>query len=281
MTQFTHARRSLLLAAVSGLAIAGPSLAHAQAAAPSGQAAESASTVDEVVVTGIRASQQRAVGIKRDAASVVDAISAQDIGKLPDVTISDSLQRIPGVQILRSAGEGSTVNIRGLPQVTTLLNGEAYLGAQSITTIQPNFNDIPSQLFSGADVIKSTTADQLNAGISGTINLRTRRPMDLKDGLTFAGAVEGSYGDKTKKLDPNVNGLISFRNDRFRRPAVGGLFRRAVGELAQRHPGRVWRDAAQRRHGRRHVERRLLADRPGARHAGGRRHRRQRRRRRQ
>jgi iron complex outermembrane receptor protein len=234
MTQFTHARRSLLLAAVSGLAIAGPSLAHAQAAAPSGQAAESASTVDEVVVTGIRASQQRAVGIKRDAASVVDAISAQDIGKLPDVTISDSLQRIPGVQILRSAGEGSTVNIRGLPQVTTLLNGEAYLGAQSITTIQPNFNDIPSQLFSGADVIKSTTADQLNAGISGTINLRTRRPMDLKDGLTFAGAVEGSYGDKTKKLDPNVNGLISFRNDRF-----GALLSAAYSDvrLANSHNG--------------------------------------------
>jgi len=213
VTRFKHARRSLLMAAVSGVAIAGPSLAHAQAAAPA--QAQSDSTVEEVVVTGIRASQQRAVSIKRDAASVVDAISAEDIGKLPDNTISDSLQRIPGVQILRSAGEGSTINIRGLPQVSTLLNGETYLGAQSITTVQPNFNDIPSQLFSGADVIKSTTADQLNAGITGTVNLRTRRPFDLKEGLTFAAAAEGSYGDKTKKYDPNVNGLVSFRNDRF------------------------------------------------------------------
>ena len=67
------------------------------------------------------------------AVSVVDSISAEDIGKLPDVTISDSLQRIPGVQIRRDAGEGAAINIRGLPQVTTLLNGEAYLGAQSIT----------------------------------------------------------------------------------------------------------------------------------------------------
>ncbi|CAN5492865.1 TonB-dependent receptor [soil metagenome] len=218
MTHFVHARRNALLAAVSGLAIASPALAHAQDAAPagaSGQVAESSSTVEEVVVTGIRASQQRAVGIKRNAASVVDAISAEDIGKLPDVTISDSLQRIPGVQILRSAGEGSTINIRGLPQVSTLLNGETYLGAQSITTVQPNFNDIPSQLFSGADVIKSTTADQLNAGITGTVNLRTRRPFDLKEGFTFAAAAEGSYGDKTKKYDPNVNGLISFHNERF------------------------------------------------------------------
>ena len=215
MTQFAHTRRGILLAAVSGLAIAGPSFAHAQTAAASGQSAEGASTVEEVVVTGIRASQQRAVSIKREAASVVDAISAEDIGKLPDNTISDSLQRIPGVQIVRSAGEGGAVNIRGLPQVTTLLNGEAFLGAQSITTVQPNFNDIPSQLFSGADVIKSTTGDQLNAGITGTVNLRTRRPFDLKDGLTFAAAAEGSYGDKTEKFDPNINGLVSFHNDRF------------------------------------------------------------------
>jgi TonB-dependent receptor len=152
--------------------------------------------------------------VKRDAASVVDAISAEDIGKLPDVTISDSLQRITGVQIRRDAGEGAAINIRGLPQVTTLLNGEAYLGANSITTIQPNFNDIPSQLFSGADVIKSTTADLLNAGITGTVNLRTRRPFDLKRGLTLAATAEGSYGDKTKSVDPNVNGLIGWQNDR-------------------------------------------------------------------
>ncbi|WP_395392841.1 TonB-dependent receptor [Novosphingobium sp. BL-8A] len=177
---------------------------------------EDASTGGEIVVSGIRGSQERAVAIKRDATSVVDSISAQDIGKLPDVTISDSLQRIPGVQILRSAGEGSTINIRGLPQVVTLMNGESYLGAQSITAVQPNFSDIPSQLFSGADVIKSTTASLLNAGITGTVNLRTRRPFDLKEGFTFAAAAEGSYGDKTKhKFDPNFNGLVSWHNDRF------------------------------------------------------------------
>src|SRR3954465_6077693 len=94
-----------------------------ESASPTTPASAAAVQPDEVVVTGIRAAQQRAVSIKRNAASVVDAISAEDIGKLPDVTIADSLQRIPGVQILRSAGEGSTINIRGLPQVTTLLNG--------------------------------------------------------------------------------------------------------------------------------------------------------------
>lgn len=175
---------------------------------------ESATGADEIVVTGIRASQQRAVALKRNATSVSDSISAEDIGKLPDTTISDSLQRIPGVEIRRDAGEGSSINIRGLPQVTTLLNGEQYLGANSINSVQPNFNDIPSQLFSGADVIKSSTADLIDAGITGTVNLRTRRPFDLKRGLTVAVDGEGVYGDKTKDKDPSVNGLISWHNDK-------------------------------------------------------------------
>jgi TonB-dependent receptor len=199
--------------AASPSAVAADQASEAQN--PSPPASDAASDGSEIVVTGIRGAQQRAVNLKREAASVTDSISAEDIGKLPDVTISDSLQRIPGVQIRRDAGEGAAINIRGLPQVTTLLNGEAYLGAQSITTIQPNFNDIPSQLFAGADVIKSSTADLLNAGITGTVNLRTRRPFDLKKGFTVAAAVEGAYGDKTKEFDPNLNGLFGFRGERF------------------------------------------------------------------
>ena len=210
--------RAGLMAAASLMAMM-PAAALAQATPPSADPAAAATPAadpnageQEVVVTGIRAAQQRAVNIKRNAASVVDAISAEDIGKLPDVTISDSLQRIPGVQIRRDAGEGSTINIRGLPQVTTLMNGEEFLGANSITNVQPNFNDIPSQLFSGADVIKSSTANLLDAGITGTVNLRTRRPFDLKSGVTVAATAEGDYGDRTKKYDPNFNGLISWHN---------------------------------------------------------------------
>lgn len=169
----------------------------------------------DIVVTGIRASQARAIEVKRNADSVVDAISAQDIGKLPDVTISDSLQRIPGVQIRREAGEGGAVNIRGLPQVTTLLNGEQFLGANSVTTVQPNFTDIPSQLFSGATVFKSPTASLQQAGLSGTVDLLTRRPFDLKRGLTISAAAEAQYGEQTDKFSPSVNGLISYNSGRF------------------------------------------------------------------
>ena len=91
--------------------------------------AQESGLVEEVVVTGIRSSLTRSADVKRNAPSVVDAISAEDIGKLPDVTIADSLQRVPGIQIRRTAGEGSTVNVRGMPQVSTLLNGEQFLSA--------------------------------------------------------------------------------------------------------------------------------------------------------
>ncbi|PZO79047.1 MAG: TonB-dependent receptor [Sphingomonas hengshuiensis] len=217
--------RSMLLGAVSMAGLAAPALAQTAtgnaAAAPATPADGVAApeqvdgTGVEIVVTGIRASQARSVEIKRNAASVVEAISAQDIGKLPDVTISDSLQRIPGVQIRREAGEGGAVNIRGLPQVTTLMNGEQFLGANSVTTVQPNFTDIPSQLFSGATVFKSPTASLQQAGLSGTVDLLTRRPMDLKQGLTLSAAAEGQYGDRTEKWSPSANGLIAYHGDRF------------------------------------------------------------------
>ena len=161
--------RSGFLVAASVAALMAPGYAAAQEAAQtavdpvSGDQGDTttedpAESGEEIVVTGIRASQARAINVKRNADSVVDAISAEDIGKLPDVTISDSLQRIPGVQVRREAGEGGAINIRGLPQVTTLLNGEEFLGANSVTTVQPNFNDVPSQLFAGATVFKTPTA---------------------------------------------------------------------------------------------------------------------------
>jgi len=159
-------------------------------------------TVEEVIVTGVYASQQNAVNTKREAVSAVDAISAEDIGKLPDVTISDSLQRIPGIQVERTAGEGGPVQIRGLSNVATTLNGETFLSATTISTSAADFGDLPSQLFSGADVYKSPLATLSSNGISGTIELKTRRPFDMDEGWKFAGSVEADYGSSTKDYDP-------------------------------------------------------------------------------
>lgn len=169
--------------------------------------------VEEVVITGIKASLANSVSVKRDAASVVDAISAEDIGKLPDTTIADSLQRVPGIQIRRSAGEGANVNVRGMPQVSTLMNGEQFLGAGSITTSQPELTDIPAELLSRVDVLKSATASTLAAGVAGTIDLKTRRPFDLDDGWTFAGSAEGSQGNYTDdETGHKLSGFAGFNN---------------------------------------------------------------------
>ena len=171
--------------------------------------------LEEIVITGVRASEQRSVELKRDAVTIQDSISAEDIGKLPDVTIADSLQRITGVQINRDGGEGTSVNIRGLPQVGTQLNGEAFLTTGSIVSVQPDFGDIPSQLFAGADVIKSSTASLLDAGITGTVNLRTRRPNDLPQGWTLTGAASAQRGNMVKKNQSELDGLIGFHGERW------------------------------------------------------------------
>ncbi len=232
-------RRMLLVSAASPVMLGIVALTATSAAAQTGNTAGAPATSQDpvaapdqsdgdadIVVTGIRASQARSIEVKRNADSVVEAISAQDIGKLPDVTISDSLQRISGVQIRRSAGEGAEVNIRGLPQVTTLMNGEQFLGANSVTSVQPNFTDIPSQLFSGATVFKSPTASLQQAGLTGTVDLLTRRPFDLKRGLTMSAAAEAQYGDRTDKFNPSVNGLLSYNAGR-----VGLLVSAAYSDL--------------------------------------------------
>uniref|UniRef100_UPI001575E047 TonB-dependent receptor n=1 Tax=Sphingomonas bacterium TaxID=1895847 RepID=UPI001575E047 len=196
-----------------------PGAGAAASAAPQADGGDATSTpasdAGDIVVIGVRGAQKAAVDLKRNAAQIVDSIVAEDIGKLPDSTIADSLQRVPGIQIDRSAGEGSGVNIRGLGQVLVTLNGEQFLGAQSIDNAQPNFTDVPATLFSGVDVFKSSTARQIEGGVSGTIDLKTRRPFDLKRGLTLTGAGQGDYGNRTKKLDQLYSGLAGYHGDRF------------------------------------------------------------------
>ncbi|HET9053194.1 MAG TPA: TonB-dependent receptor plug domain-containing protein, partial [Cyclobacteriaceae bacterium] len=155
---------------------------------------------EEVVVYGIRGSIIKSIDNKRNAGSVLDSITATDIGKLPDATIADSLQRITGIQITRSGGEGTIVNIRGNGNVTTTLNGEQMLPAGSIITVTPDFADIPSTMVSGIDVLKSAQARNLVSGLGGTIDLKTNRPFMLEEGITALGKVEvtqGSLGEET------------------------------------------------------------------------------------
>jgi iron complex outermembrane receptor protein len=182
-------------------------------------AADEASTsIDEtetIEIRGIAASNKQDINNKRFSTSVMDSITAEDIGKLPDVTIADTLQRIPGVQIRRSAGEGSTINVRGMPQVTTLLNGEQFLSAGSITTLQPDFTDIPAALLSSIDVLKSPEADTLAGGISGTLDLKTRRPFELEQGTTFSLSGEATRGSLSEQTNPKLIAFAGYNKDDF------------------------------------------------------------------
>lgn len=200
-------KRPMLAALLASSALVAP--AYAQTAS------QDTTDVGEIIVTGIRASQAKSIDIKRNETALVDAISAEDIGKLPDVTVADALQRVAGIQIRRSAGEGSTVNIRGLPQVVTLLNGEQYLAPGNLGNAQPDLNDVPSQLMNSLVVFKSQDVRNALSGISGTIDLRTRRPMQFSHGATVHTAAEYQTGDRTGESDYLFNGLLNWRGDRF------------------------------------------------------------------
>ncbi|WP_066588664.1 TonB-dependent receptor [Sphingomonas pruni] len=167
---------------------------------------EATSGQSEIVVTGVRASLMSAQQRKRDASQIVDSIVAEDIGKLPDQSTTDALQRVTGVQIERDYGEGSTVYVRGLSQVETTLNGREIFTAQGARGL--NLQDIPAELLSGIDVYKSPSANLIEGGLGGLIDLRTRRPLDFNK-LTISGTVKGTYADLAKELTPTVSGLIA------------------------------------------------------------------------
>lgn len=174
---------------------------------------EQAAELSTVTVVGVRASQIRAIELKRMAPDIQDSISAESIGQLPDTTITDALQRITGVQIDRNAGEGTDVDVRGLPEVGTMLNGEVFITPDQITSQQPDFETLPATLFNQVDVIKSPTAGLVAGGISGSLDLHTFRPWDLPHGFTYSYSADAERGDTTRKTGPEASGLVSFNDN--------------------------------------------------------------------
>ena len=176
---------------------------------PAAQAQTSAPAQDEVadiVVTGIRASLQSAQNIKRNSDKIVDSIVAEDIGKLPDINVAEALQRVSGIQVSRDRGEGGGVAIRGLSQVLTTMNGREVFTAGGGRSF--NLQDVPSELLSGIDVYKTPSADLIEGGIGGVIDLRTRKPLDKK-GFTFSASARGRYSDLADDVKPMASVLVS------------------------------------------------------------------------
>jgi iron complex outermembrane receptor protein len=171
-------------------------------------AQEQSAALEEVVVTGIRASLTQALDIKRESMQIVDAIVAEDIGKFPDNNVVEALQRVSGVQVTdRGAGEVSAVSIRGLTDVTTTVNGRTIFTASGRSVA---LADIPASLLGRVDVYKTRSSDLIESGIAGQIDIHTRRPFDF-DGSNITLAARGIYSDKTEQVDPNVSALFSNR----------------------------------------------------------------------
>lgn len=161
-----------------------------------------------VTVTGVRASLESAASIKQNADQIVDSIVAEDIGKLPDSNVAEALQRISGIQIDRNYGEGSSIAIRGLTQVRTELNGRDAFTANGGRAL--SFEDVPSELLAGIDVYKNPSAEIIEGGLGGTVNLRTHKPFDF-EGRKLAVTGEYDYGDLVSKGNPSASGLFSNR----------------------------------------------------------------------
>lgn len=169
-----------------------------------------------IQVRGIRGSMARAMDVKRESGGVVDSISAEDIGKFPDTNVAESLQRITGVSVDRSGGEGQLITVRGFgPEFNTVLvNGRQIASENNSRAF--SFDTIASELVRSLDVHKTTTATMQSGGIGATINIETARPFNM-GGFKVAGSVKGVYDENSEEATPQVSGLISntFDDEKF------------------------------------------------------------------
>ncbi len=205
-------KRNMLSVALATATMMLASQAHAQSTQPPTQTEEEAAaakkkvddakTLDKVVVTGIRGSIERSIDMKQQSGNIVEAISAEDIGKLPDVSIADSLARLPGVTAQRFFGRAQEINIRGFSGdfSTTTLNGREQVSLGNNRGVE--FDQYPSELMSSVLVYKTQNAALVGQGLSGTIDLRTVRPLDY-DKRVIAVNVRG---DMNKVVDDKQYG---------------------------------------------------------------------------
>lgn len=197
----------------------------AEVAAPPAKPAEDKSQLEQVVVTGIRASIQKSIDTKRNADTNVEVVSAEDVGKMPDKNIADALSRLPGVNVqfggALAMDEAERVAIRGtspnLNLVTinghALSSGDWHVGDQGASGRSVGFGLMPSQLIGQTIVYKTQRADLTEGGVSGSVDILLRKPLDFKKPLSGEVAVGAAYADLPDKADPQVSGLIAWKNE--------------------------------------------------------------------
>jgi TonB-dependent receptor len=211
----TPSFRRTRLASACGLLLAGVTAVHAQGAAPAAPAASAAadkSDVQSVTVTGIRASLETSLALKRDAHGIVDGITAEDVGKFPDTNLAEAMQRISGVSIDRVAGEGSKVTVRGFgPDYNLILLNGRQMPATTVADTGPStsrafdFANLAAESISSLEVWKTSRAASPAGGIGATINIKTARPLDNPNRVASFG-VKGQFDTANKRLPANDRG---------------------------------------------------------------------------
>jgi len=200
-----------------------PSAAAAQSKTPTSDA-QTGDSLGEILVTGIRASITSARAIKRDSQGIVDAIAPEDIGRLPDTNLAESLQRITGVSIDRSGGEGEFITVRGFgPEFNTVLVNRRQIATPTDPSQASgrafSFDTLASELVSGVEVYKSSTARLQSGGVGSTVNIKTARPFDYS-GFKFSGSADVNHDQNSGKSAPDAAFLVS---DLFADGQLGAL----------------------------------------------------------
>ncbi len=225
MSNRKQTSRVLLLTASSAMALCLANGAFAQTATPATKDAKASEVaVDEIVVTGYSASLRSALSSKRLSNLPIESIAPEDIGKMPDQNVAESLQRLPGIQINRAGGKGTAVLIDGLRQNLTTLNGDVFLtgkefyvtgegsgGGNGGNSQYGSLEGVPSEEISGIDVYKNPQASLTEGGIGGIINLKTRDPLTQPMGFSVGGNFRMSNSKGESSWTPNGTIVTSYK----------------------------------------------------------------------
>ncbi len=228
--QPTPIARAAAMSLLLGSTLAQAQTAAAPAAAASAPKASEAPTV--ITVTGIRASLESALNIKRNATANVDAITAVDVGKMPDKNLADSLQRIVGVAVRTDYDEAEKVSMRGTnPDMSLILfnghtvsGGDWYVTDQLSSSRSTSLSLMPSSVLNQALVYKTSQANILDGGLAGTINITTRKPLDEPKTLGGVISLGGVYADLPGKTSPQLNASFNWRTDDKLVGVIGQVF---------------------------------------------------------
>ncbi|HEU4655825.1 MAG TPA: TonB-dependent receptor [Steroidobacteraceae bacterium] len=218
-----NTKRSTLIGSAVAFALFGQSSAMAAQTT-----ADTSGDVEEVIVTGIRASVEKSLETKRDADARLEVVTAEEVGKLPAHNVADALRGLPGVNISSSSAdeggfdEADRVSLRGTsPSLTqTLINGHSVGSADWFVLSQGNnvgrsvsYTLLPSELVDSVEVNKSSNAKLQEGGTTGTVNIVTRKPFQFSDTLTTEASIGSVYSDQADAYDPQVSGLFNYKNE--------------------------------------------------------------------